>query len=474
LSTTATPTEIVILGAGPAGLGAAYQLAKQRKARVTVVEQRDTVGGAAGSFEVGGVRVDHGSHRLHPECDPAILADLRALLGDDLLLRPRHGRIRLRGRWIHFPLKPLDLLRRLPPGFVLGAAADAVTGPLRRRRREPETFASVLERGIGPTICRDFYFPYAEKVWGVPVEDISPVQARRRVTVNSPSKLLARVARGMRRKAPASFYWPRRGYGQIAEHLREAAERSGATVLMGTRVEAVETLGGRAVAVRARRGDARERLAASHVWSTVPMTTLVRLIEPAPPAAVREAAASLRFRAIVLVYLVLEAGRFSEYDAHYFPEADVAISRLSEPKNYAALTEPRDRTVLCAEVPCDVGDAVWAMSDEELRDLVAASLARAGIPLRVPVAEVTTRRLSHGYPVYLAGFERHFDAVDAWLGEIDGLLTFGRQGLFAHDNTHHALHMAYAAVASLGMDGRFDRERWSAFRAVFDKHVVVD
>src|SRR5581483_7115621 len=160
---------VVILGAGPAGLGAAYRLAQRARVHVTVLERNSEVGGNAGSFPLAGLRVDYGSHRLHPSCDPEVLRDIRALLGADLLERPRHGRIRLRGRWIHFPLKPLDLALRLSPGFALGVVTDSALKPLRGRQasRAPETFASVLEAGLGPTICRDFYFPYARKIWGM-------------------------------------------------------------------------------------------------------------------------------------------------------------------------------------------------------------------------------------------------------------------------------------------------------------------
>ena len=117
---------IVILGGGPAGLGAASRLARKTNLKVTLVEQQGRLGGNAGSFQIEGVWVDYGSHRLHPSCDPLVLADIRSLLGEDLLDRPRHGRIRLKGRWIHFPLKPLDLGFRLPLSFSLGVAYDSI------------------------------------------------------------------------------------------------------------------------------------------------------------------------------------------------------------------------------------------------------------------------------------------------------------------------------------------------------------
>ena len=192
-----TPLEkrphVVVLGAGPAGLGAAYQLARQGVARVTVLDQASIVGGNAGSFDWEGFRADYGSHRLHPASDPLILRDLRALLGDDLLDRPRHGRIRLGGRWLHFPLKPLDLALHAPKSFAFGVATDIVRKALPKQKPAEESFAMVLERGLGPTICREFYFPYAVKLWGMAPEELSATQAQRRVSGNSIGKILKKI-----------------------------------------------------------------------------------------------------------------------------------------------------------------------------------------------------------------------------------------------------------------------------------------
>ena len=135
---------VLILGAGPAGLGAAYKLAQQGNFQVTVLEKNPSVGGNAGSFQLAGQYVDYGSHRLHPSCEPEVMADIRHLLGDDLLDRPRHGRIRLQKRWIHFPLKPFDLALRLPPRFALGVARDLAA------KAVPERFAAERQLFLSP------------------------------------------------------------------------------------------------------------------------------------------------------------------------------------------------------------------------------------------------------------------------------------------------------------------------------------
>src|SRR5262245_31374512 len=217
---------VAILGAGPAGLGAAFRLSTQPLARAVVLEQREGVGGNAGSFLLDGVWADYGSHRLHPSCDERILDDLKRLLGDDLLRRPRHGRIRLQQRWIHFPLRPADLLTHLPLSFALSAGMDVLRKPFGKPAAAKETFATVLERGLGRTICRDFYFPYAKKIWGLDPSQLSPVQAKRRVSGSSPGRILRKA-----RSGGGYFYYPRRGFGELSERLYGKAREAGAKFL---------------------------------------------------------------------------------------------------------------------------------------------------------------------------------------------------------------------------------------------------
>lgn len=456
---------VLVLGAGPAGVGAAYRAARAGH-DVVVVERSGVPGGMAGSFEVGGQRVDFGSHRLHPAADPAILAELRELLGGDLQLRPRNGRIRLAGRWIGFPLRPLDLLRRLPRGFAVAAARDAAFAPFRRPQQD--TFAEVVRAGLGPTLAERFYFPYARKLWGREPEELAGEQARRRIAASSPGRLLRRlVHRGG--DSGGVFWYPRRGYGQLAESLADAAAAAGAELRFGAEAEHVE-LGTDSVRVRVAGG---EELVADRLWTTLPLPVLARMTSPAPPPEALEAASRLEFRAMLLVYLVLDVDRYTSFDAHYLPEAWTPVTRVSEPKNYRDGDDVPGRTVLCAELPCARGDELWTASDDELGAIAADALGGAGLPRPSPVATVV-RRLPFVYPVYSLGYESAVSALDGWATAQPRLLTFGRLGLFVHDNTHHALAMAWAAADALRPDGSFDDAAWAAARARFAEHVVED
>jgi protoporphyrinogen oxidase len=437
---------------------------------VVVFERSSVVGGMAGSFEIAGLRVDHGSHRLHPATPPAILAALRGLLGNDLQIRPRHGRIRLGDRWLGFPLRTGDLLRRAPRGFAARAAVDAATGPLRRPRSD--TFGEVVRAGLGPAVLDAFYGPYARKLWDSDPSELAGELARRRVSASSPADIVRRLARGSRPEGRV-FLYPRRGFGAIAEAVAGAAADAGADLRLGCGVRGLKREagdgGGWTVTL-----DDGTTLDAAQVWSTAPLPALAGMVDPAPPAAATAAAGRLRHRAMVLLYLVIDRRRWTEFDAHYFPGPEVVAARVSEPRNYRDdPAQPTDRTVVCAEIACWAGDAVWRASDADLAARLAGELAASGLPEPAPT-RVESRRLPRVYPVYRPGFGADLGRLEEWASGLGGLVTFGRQGLFTPDNTHHALGMGWAAAAALRPDGTLDRERWLAARDGFRGFVVED
>ncbi len=467
-----TSADVVVLGAGPAGLAAAWRAA-QRGLSVRVLERAPAVGGMAASFEVAGIRVDHGSHRLHPATPPPVLAALRELLGEDLQTRPRNGRLRLYDRWIGFPLRPGELLRTLPPRALRRIARDAVLRPLTPTRTD--SYDSLLVSRLGPELQGALYAPYAVKLWGLPGDRIDAEQARRRVSAGGLWGIAGKVLRSAAGRGGADgqgrvFHYPRRGFGQIVDVLADAAVAAGAEIETGAEVATVRPLSAR-VAVSTMDGTT---VMAGHVLSTVPLPVLARLARPGPAAGVLADAGRLRFRAMVLVYLVHAGGRWTPYDAHYLPGPETPVTRVSEPANYrASADDPADRSVLCAEIPCAVGDPVWTSTPDELAALVTSGLAATGLP-PVHLDGVAVRRLPHVYPVYEIGYADHLAGLDAWAGGLERVTTFGRLGLFAHDNTHHALAEAWDAVDALRADGTRDRQAWTAARRRFAGHVVED
>jgi protoporphyrinogen oxidase len=472
-----TKPDVLILGAGPAGVAAAHRLSQQDQARVAVLERAPRAGGNSTSFQIDGIWCDFGSHRFHPVADPAVIADVKGLLGDDLLLQPRHGRIRLGGRWIHFPLKPLDALLRLPPAFAARLFGDMAMKPFRKKAGRATSFSQVLYDGLGPTISESFYFPYVRKLWGLDPDALAVTLAERRVSAGSVGKILGKMVRmlpGMKGPTTGRFYYPKKGFGQITEAMVGASRAKGVDYGFGTDILRITREGNRVTGVVVKTAEGEELRTADQVFSTIPLTTVVRLMDPPPPPEVVKAAQSIRFRGMILVYLILKTDRFTEYDAHYFPELSIPISRMSEPKNYNSAEGPKGLTILCGELPCDPGEVWWDMSDAEIGRHYVDWLNGLGLPVTCEVARCETRRIGQAYPVYDLDYQRYFETVDRWLSGLDGFLSFGRQGLFAHDNTHHAFAMAYAAAEVLRPDGTIDREGWARHRAEFEHHRVED
>ncbi|WP_336922947.1 protoporphyrinogen/coproporphyrinogen oxidase [Aquipuribacter sp. SD81] len=458
--------DVAVLGAGPAGLGAGLRLAEAGSS-VAVLEREDHVGGLTASRTVGGVRVDVGSHRLHPATDPHVMALLRRLLGAELQTRRRNGRVRLAGRWVGFPLSPRDLATSLPPGFLARAGLSSARAVL--RRRDTSSFASYVTSGLGTVMGREFYFPYARKVWGADPSVLSGEQARRRISADSPWRLAARVAAGAD-SGGRWFHYPAGGFGRISEVLADAASAAGADVVTGAGVSALAREDG-GWTVSTERGVLRAR----QVWSTVPLPLLARLAGLTAPDG--GPLPSLPSRAMLVVHLVVprpvSQPSWTTFDAHYLPGPETPVTRLSEPRNYRDGPDPDDVTVLTAEVPCQVGDALWRSGDDALGRLVLDGVAACGLP--VPdVAAVDVRRVPSAYPVHLLGSEGALETVLAAVDAVPGLLTFGRQGLLAHDNTHHTLAMAEAAVRCRRTDGTLDEAAWARAREGFAEHVVQD
>lgn len=463
----------MIVGAGPAGLTAAV-VAAEAGHNVRLLERSGRVGGMAASITVSGQRVDLGSHRLHPSASLPVRQLLEELLGADLQTRPRNGRINIGGRWVGFPLSAVDLARRLPPRFIAAAARDTALAPF--RQEQTDTYDEVIRAGLGPAVLDWFYGPYAEKLWGCAASELHGDIARRRVAMTSALQLAKKLLRSATGQPPV-FLYPRHGYGQVVDALRERAVAGGVEIITDVRVTRIEP-GRDHVAIEW--VDAASSTAThttDRVFWTASPGHLADVVDGGPPPNQRPT-----HRAMVLVYLTFDCDQYTPFDAHYFPSVDVLPARVSEPKNYRDGDDPDGQTVLCAEIACDVGDEIWSSPPDALAQRVVDALDVTGV--RSPTASPTTptgvhvERLPSVYPVITPADVAPLEQLANWAASLDGVTVLGRQGLVVADNLHHVMDMGLAAAASLGAStqgaARWDAAAWSEALARFEQHVVED
>ncbi len=462
---------VVVVGGGPAGLAAAYRLAAAGR-KVRLVEQAPEFGGLARTISwpsrsVPGLewRADIGVHRLHHATAPEVLADLRAMLGADLLTRPRAGLIFLEGREIRYPFSIGGVLKGLAPATAWHCGWDAMQAALRPRRGgPPESYSGVVEARFGKALNRIFYAPYARKVWGLDPTELSAVQAAKRIKTGGIGSLLLK-AFGAR--TPKFYYYPRQGYGQMAAAYERALRGMPVCKLQeSTTVAEVKIRGGRVgpVVLRSRDG-AEEEVPCSDLLWTGSMESLGAVL-PGDAAPVPEA--RLDWRAGHILYVGLDTPSVGAADAYYFPTTDVPFNRVSDQKKFSASLVPGDKTLLCL----DFTDAHGARrSAEELFAMAQPHMERHGL-LKGRVLDIHAVSADYVYPIYRRGYEADVARRRDWARALANLWIFGRQGLFLHNNIHHSLEMGYRVARRVAEGG--DRVAWERDLDEFDTFQVED
>jgi len=418
----------VVIGAGPAGLAAAWSLVRAGESPL-VLEAAQDVGGLSASFDLHGFRADFGPHRLHRAASDEVMELYRVALGGALLDRDRSGVVHLGGRRLPFPLSLRGLWRGLG---TLGALAHGVSA-LAARVAPPaaDDFAGEATRRLGRRASKTLYEPAARKVWGLAPRELDAALARARISSDGPGKVLrAAVGKGGSRR----YFYPAQGSGALAGALAGKLREAGAEIRTGCGATGLEIAGGRIAGVRVDGGVVE----ADRVIATAPLPTLCAW------AGAEGAAEGLSFRSLVLLYLVLGVDRVSPHDVHYFADEALPANRLFEAKGFTGGAGPDGKTLVGFDLPCNVGDDTWNATADTLAKKVLPALALAGAG-DAPILAATVRRVAAAYPLLRRGYAApRGRALDA-LAAVEGLYPVGRASLFVHDNVHHACGAGLAA-----------------------------
>jgi len=437
---------VAVLGAGPAGLTAAYRLV-QRRVPVVVLEAGEEVGGLARTVVRDGYRFDLGGHRFFTKSEE--VEELwEELLGPELLVRPRLSRIYWRGRFVDYPLRPADVFAKVGPLELARSLASYARARL-GRRGEAETYEEWVSARFGRRLFELFFKTYTEKVWGVGTDELRAEWAAQRIAdLSLGSALRAALPGGG--ETPKSlieqFRYPRLGPGQMWEEMARRIEAGGGEIRLGARVEALQHEDGRLTAVRA----GGERVEVSAAISSIPLRTAVGAAEPAPPREVTLAAAGLRYRDFLTVALPIDGEPPFPDNWVYVHDPRARVGRIQNFRAWSPwMTPDPRRSCLGLEYFCFEGDDLWSASDEELVELGRREVAALGLvdPERVAGGHVV--RVPKAYPVYDAEYADRVDRIRDWLDGFSNLQQIGRNGLHRYNNSDHSMLTAMRAVENL-------------------------
>jgi protoporphyrinogen oxidase len=458
---------IVVLGAGPAGMSAAWRLSELGYP-VTVFDRDDAVGGMGRTITLCGTYlVDFGPHTFHireTKESRDILAAIKPFFGEEPLVLTRGTRVLLRGKEYVYPLELLQVLTGVSPLLSARIVFDYLLATLKSTlapAKEEHSFEEWGVRNLGRTLYDLCFGIYSARVWGLPTGQISSKQAQRVAKLNL-KNIILRVL-GIKAD-PATYFtkymYPRKGISLLFESMAAAVRRAGNDIKLRAPVVRLNREGERIRSVVYVDDGQEKTLACDIVLSTLPLPSLVNMMSPALSPKVIEQAGRLRYRSLKLIYIVLKRKQMTDYHWVYLLDDHFRVNRVSEQKNVSPHMVPEDRTVLCIELSLWKDEPLWRASNEELYDIALKDLMKMGYGVTerdvegYHIAEIAT-----AYPVYELNFEDHLIPVLDGVHEIRNLMTLGRHGLFLNNSMDDNVLLGMK-VADHIRNGGADSQTW--------------
>jgi protoporphyrinogen oxidase len=451
-SSSGSPVATAILGAGPAGLTAAYVLAR-RGQRGAVFEADGSVGGIAKTVEFNGYRFDLGGHRFFTKLQ-TVQRLWEQVLGEDFLTRDRLSRIYYRGKYFSYPITAKDVVGRL--GLIESTlCALSYLSSARRRNEEANTFEEWVTSRFGRRLYDAFFRSYTEKVWGIPGTEIRALWAAQRIKNFSLGKAILSIL-GLHREHVTTlidrFQYPRLGPGQMWEAFADHAHEQGIPIHLKQRCVALRHADGRVESIVVRSNGGTTEHAVDSVLSTIPLSELILNLEPAAPEDVLAAARRLRYRDLILVALMTTEENPFPDNWIYLHDPETRAGRV---QNFGSWSEAMVRpgtTCLGVEYFCFQGDDLWEMPGAEIVNLAKRELARIGLIDPEKVVDGVKVLVPKAYPMYDADYEEAVETIRSYLETFANLQTCGRNGLHRYNNQDHSMWTAILATLNL-VDG---------------------
>lgn len=451
----AKANSVAVIGGGPAGLTASYELQKLSDDHdIVVLEADNIVGGISRTESHNGYRFDIGGHRFFTKVKE-VESLWREVLGNDFIKRPRKSRIFYNGRYYDYPLKIFNALNNMGPYESARIGLSYFKWQVFPSPQE-DNFEQWVTNRFGGRLFYHFFKTYTEKVWGIPCKEIRADWAAQRIKNLSLTKAVWNAVTGANDTASLieEFEYPRLGPGMMWEKFRDAIRSNGGEVRMQSTVNRVFRDGNKITEIEVTDySDGAEntyRLSADEFISTMPIKELVNCMEPAPPQEVLDAADKLKYRDFLIVTLVLDDPNIFDDNWIYIHSPDVKVGRIQNFRSWSPEMVPdATKASIGMEYFCHEGDGLWETNNEELIELAKKELAILGLGKAELAVDGAVIRQKKAYPVYDGDYSSALEVIKNWVLGLENFQTVGRNGMHRYNNQDHSMLTAMLAVRNI-------------------------
>lgn len=447
---------VVVLGAGPAGLTAAYELCRQGY-QVTVLEKEAQVGGISKTVEKNGYRFDLGGHRFYTKMQE-VETIWHEVLKDDFMVRPRLSRIYYRNKFFDYPLKAMNALFSLGIWESMRIISSYCAARIHPVHPE-ESFEDWVSNRFGSRLYQHFFKSYTEKVWGMPCTELKAEWAAQRIkglslTAAIWNALFGSLTKNNIKTLIEEFHYPRLGPGMMYETMANRIEDMGGQVLCGSAVTRILREGQQVKSIIFQSLNGEEHaLTADHVISSLPLRETVRAMEPQPPQEVLAAGEGLKYRDFLCVNLALAKETLFPDNWIYVHSPEVKLGRIQNFKQWSPYMVPEQGcSSLGLEYFCNEGDDLWVTVDQQLIDLAVSEIGKLGLLDPSWVKWGTVVRVPKAYPVYDEDYQKALPVVKEYVNAFENFQSIGRNGLHRYNNMDHSMLTGLYAAQNISGD----------------------
>ena len=427
--------KIDILGGGPAGLSVAY-FARKKGYDICIHEGSSAIGGNCRTIKMGEYRFDTGAHRFHDKI-PSITEEVKKLMGNDLKKVNAPSKIYFDGRMIDFPLSFHSVMKNLKLSEILKIVVENFFNVF-KANVEHKNFEELAYAKYGPTLSNLFLINYTEKLWGARANQLqTTISGNRLKNLSILSMIIEMINKNRKVKhLEGSFYYPKYGYGSIFDSI---AEIDGVNIDLNSKVKKIYHENQKIKEIEFENGKILE---AKYIVNTLPINSIVQMLDPLPSKNLIKIANNLKFRNLKVCLIELDFPKLSNNASIYFPDAHIPITRIYEPKNRSPQMAPIDKTSLAIEVPYSQGDRISLLTDGEVIDMVKRTLVKEKLFKDSDVLDNRLIDIKNAYPILKVNDKGNIGELVSFLQSFNNQKLIGRNVEFDYLHTHKIMERA--------------------------------